>query len=292
MNAKREKFTPPESKNEPPKYIVAYSAMMTILLAFFIMLNSLATVREYGLKGAGLGLFRMSFNSLGLPGFLTGGRKPVGLNSPGGKHQPEVETDEGEEGKEQDGRLIEPDKRDIKDALTAVLETHNRMVLPLDIRYGDSLDREGKKRLAEIARLLRQSDSEILVCATIPRESRSARHPWYDASMWALLVAKHLCHTGNVPAHRLTAIGYAASPQGEQVADGGLRVPDSGDAPSSLIPHSSVGNPQCGEPTISLILRPPKKSYRANDMGDASLRQMHFRRDIDSAYINKKDKEK
>ena len=285
MNAKREKFTPPESKNEPPKYIVAYSAMMTILLAFFIMLNSLATVREYGLKGAGLGLFRMSFNSLGLPGFLTGGRKPVGLNSPGGKHQPEAEITEGDAGKEQDGRLIEPDKRDIKDMLTAVLKTHNRVVLPLDIRYGDRLNRESKKRLAEIARLIRQSDSEVLVCATIPQGSRGERHPWYDASMWALLVAKYLCHQGKVPAHRVTAIGYAASPQAEQMAD-------SGDAPPSSIPNSAIHNPKWSEPTISLILRPPKKSYRANDMGDASLRQMHFRRDIDSAYINKKDKEK
>lgn len=285
MTAKSEKFTPPESKNEPPKYIVAYSAMMTILLAFFIMLNSLATVQEYGLKGAGLGLFRMSFNSLGLPAFLTGGRKPVGLNSPGGKHQTETDTDEAEEGKERDSRLIELDKRDIKDALTAVLKTHNRVVLPLDIRYGDSLNRESKKRLAEIARLLRQSDSEVLVCATLPRGGRGARHPWYDASMWALLVAKYLCHKGNVPARRLTAVGYAASPQGEQTAD-------SEDAPSSPIPHSSIRNPQWGEPTISLILRPPKKSYRANDTGDASLRQMHFRKDIDSDYVNKKDKEK
>ena len=136
MNAKREKFTPPESKNEPPKYIVAYSAMMTILLAFFIMLNSLATVQEYGLKGAGLGLFRMSFNSLGLPGFLTGGRKPVGLNSPGGKHQPEAEITEGDEGKEQDGRLIEPDKRDIKDVLTAVLKTADKVNIDNSARSG------------------------------------------------------------------------------------------------------------------------------------------------------------
>ena len=50
MSEKRRNSKAPETKREAPKYIVAYSAMMTILLAFFIMLNSLATVQEGGLR--------------------------------------------------------------------------------------------------------------------------------------------------------------------------------------------------------------------------------------------------
>ena len=48
MSERRGNSNAPESKREAPKYLVAYSAMMTILLAFFIMLNSLATVQEGG----------------------------------------------------------------------------------------------------------------------------------------------------------------------------------------------------------------------------------------------------
>jgi len=257
VSKERNNSAPEESKSEPPKYIVSYSALMTILLAFFIILNTLAVSREYGFKGAGLGIFRMSFQSLGLPGILTGARGPVRLQTTGGKYAPAVEPADEAESKRHEGRLIYPDRRDLKQTLISVLKTRNRVTLPLNTRYAEKLNRKSRKELDALARLLRQSDCEILVCATIPKTGKQSPHSWYDASMWALRVGKYLCHNGHVAANRVTAIGYAALPEQERAADG-------------------RGN----EPTISLILRPPRKPLRASPPEERPLHRLHFRRNL------------
>jgi len=268
VSEKRKQFKAPETKREAPKYIVSYSAMMTILLAFFIMLNSLATVQEGGLKGAGLGLFKMSFNSIGLPGLLSGARKPVGLNAPGGKHMLSADEDEKAEGKKFDGRLIDPDKRDLKQALATLLKTRNDVVLPLNIRHKTKLSAKAKKQLAEIARLLRQSDNEIMVCATVPERGRETRHAWQDASSWALLVARHLNREERIDSDRLIAVGYAALPPGEASTD-----------------------PLDTEPTMSLILRPQRGSLMTSQPEYPSLRNIHFRKSTVAEQVTKPNTE-
>jgi len=223
---------------QTPKYIVSYSAMMTILLAFFIMMNTLAEVREYGLIGNGLGLFRMSFNSLGLPGFLTGGRLPANLNAVGGKIRVEEDAEDAEQNtKPAEGRLIDPDRHDLRETVFGLLKTEDRVVLPLDIRYAPVLDKAAKNRLNVLARLIRQRAAEIIVSAAIPAGMSKGPDAWREPSAWALRIANYLKEKNRVGDNRVLAVGATVAP-----GDG-----DAGEAK---------------DPTVCIILRPPRTALK------------------------------
>lgn len=71
----RKKHHPAEEEgNKVPAYIVTFSDMTTLLLTFFVMLLSLASVQEQDLIGKGRDSFTFSLRNLGL-GLLLG-RKP------------------------------------------------------------------------------------------------------------------------------------------------------------------------------------------------------------------------
>ena len=181
--------------------------MMTILLAFFILLNQMAQVRDYGLLGAGLGMFRMSFVASGLPGFLTGATNAGQLITPAGKYRPENgETSEDEDqGVDYDGRLIAVDGKDLKDSLQKAVKTREPVVLPLAITYGRELSDEAKRQLAILARTARGGDDKLMIQATVA--DSAVRRPWSAASAWALQVGRYLCDTEGIPHHRVIVVG-------------------------------------------------------------------------------------
>lgn len=236
MSQKREKNGDSDESPGTPKYIVSYSAMMTILLAFFIMLQNLSSVREYGLLGIGLGAFRQSFNSIGLPGLLPGSGKTLSLNAPGGKYVPEGKGEDGEEAMEEDARMIEPGDRDLADTVTDALDARDNVVVHLALRRSDRLDEKAKKELATLARLIRATDCAVLVSAELPPSTGQTSHPWYKACQLALLVGRHLCLAENVPSHRVTAVGKVAK--------------SGSDAEKSEKPRG---------PIVRLVLRPASK---------------------------------
>jgi len=239
---------------ETPKYIVSYSAMMTILLAFFIMMNTLAAVREYGLVGNGLGLFRMSFNSLGLPGFLTGGRQPANLNAVGGKFRVEDEEEDESDTTTNQGRLIDPDRHDLRETVFGLLKTEDRVVLPLDIRYSPVLDKAAKRRLNVLARLIRQRKAEIVVSAAVPAERSESADVWEAPSAWALRIADYLKEKNRVGDNRVLAVGATVAPGDE----------DAGEAK---------------EPTVCIVLRTPRTALKSSaeqngDIGEVLSRKL------------------
>ena len=68
-----------EGKKGAPAYIVSFSALMTIMLTFFILMCTMANEQEYGLLGAGTGSFVHNINAFGLPGLLPGTRAIIDL---------------------------------------------------------------------------------------------------------------------------------------------------------------------------------------------------------------------
>jgi len=72
--AKTQRSKTKESGPKVPAYIVTFSDMTTLLLTFFVMLLSLASVQDPEMVGIGRDSFRFSINHLGL-GILMG-RKP------------------------------------------------------------------------------------------------------------------------------------------------------------------------------------------------------------------------
>ena len=198
-----------------PKFIVAYSAMVTILLAFFIILSSLAEVRELGYEGAGIGPFKSTFNSTGLPGILAGWWRPIQFEVVGAKHVPETSGEEPARGEPYHGRLIDPPEPDLGNALVALLKAGEEVVLPLAVEceetaFGAELTRASQRRLRRVAQILRGVDYDISVVGAANPETAPlspGATPWETGARYALLVADQLCDVEQVPADRVRALG-------------------------------------------------------------------------------------
>jgi hypothetical protein len=120
------------------------------------------------------------------------------------------------------GRLIEMPDRDLKQALSHLVKSVNDVVLPLPLSLPagletgrpEPLNEPARAQLAAAARLIRQTDHTVMVCATLPVEN-SAQPPdevLRRAAEWALLIGRHLAVTEKIPADRLVAIGRVAMP--------------------------------------------------------------------------------
>ena len=118
-------------------------------------------------------MFRQGFNDHGMPGVLRGARRIVDFLTWGDKFLPE-DTPEGQ-GEVYTGRLIEMPERDLKQALSHLVKSANDVVLPLPLTCPpasagrpEPLDGPSRDNLAAAARLIRQTDDTVMVCATLP----------------------------------------------------------------------------------------------------------------------------
>jgi hypothetical protein len=207
-----------------PRWYVGFSTLTTILMTFFIILTVNAAgpnqARELGYAGPGSGMFRQGFNSHGMPGVLRGARRVMDFFTWSDKFLPE-ETPEGP-GELYTGRLIEMPERDLKHALSHLVKSANDVVLPLPLSCPagletgrpEPLNEPGRAQLAAAARLIRQTDHSVMVCATLPvgNSGASTDETLRRAAEWALFVGRHLAETEKIPAGRLVAIGRVALP--------------------------------------------------------------------------------
>jgi hypothetical protein len=207
-----------------PRWYVGFSTLTTILMTFFIILTvngaSMSSARTLGYAGPGSGMFRQGFNDHGRAGVLRGARRIIDFFTWSDKFLPE-DTPEGQ-GEVFTGRLIEMPERDLKQALSHLVKSANDVVLPLPLSLPagleagspEPLDEPARANLAAAARLIRQTDHTVMVCATLPVEN-SGRPPdevLRRAAEWALFVGRHLAESEKIPADRLVAIGRVAMP--------------------------------------------------------------------------------
>jgi hypothetical protein len=243
--------TPQEPKKDigAPRWIPAYAALNTILLAFFICLSvNMGKHQELGYMGPGLGAFREAFTSQGFPSVLSGARKMINMFTWGGKYVPEGDA-EGEEKPWFETRLTEPPDRDMMQLQTDAKHANTEVRFPLPISNSPRFDGAEAERLAAAGRLVRLSGRPILVCATIPPGKSSPEEAWRAATTWAMRVARHLNEKESVPAGRITAVG--------RVAD------------------VSPGSVASAEPAMMLVMLPKEK-----DLGE----QFHMIRQPETEY--------
>ena len=225
MSRHRAKVEEPPHKGAP-KWYVGFSTLTTILMTFFITLTmNMGKERELGYAGPGVGAFREAFNSYGLNGVLRGARRLADLVTWGDKYLPEDMPPDAE-AKDPTDRLISSSEKDLKRNTSEARSTKEDVSLPLAVHYGPTLDAASRERLASAARLLRQNNSNVLVCARVPVGSDDGADTAYRASQWAMLVGRHLASEEKIASARLTAIGM-------------------------------VGDDATKEATLTLVLRPP-----------------------------------
>jgi len=249
MSPKRTLAPLQESKPGAPKYIVSYAAMMTILLAFFIMMNNLATVREYGLVGAGLGVFRESFNAHGLPGILPGSLRARKLAAECGKFVPQ-DVPENVEGRTPDERLIEPPEQDLEEVLNALVRVEPEVGLPVPLEDPDRLDQRARERLSAIAAMVRSRPHQIHVQALLRGPTEPSREEWRRASASAYRVADYLCRHERIAQERLLVVSRAEPRDRTDRKEGA-----SADIEIRLVLRSPVG--ASGTPLAGDTLVPP-----------------------------------
>jgi hypothetical protein len=229
-----------------PKWYVGFSTLTTILMTFFITMTvSMGEDRDLGYVGPGSGAFRDAFNSHGMSGVLRSARRVVDFVTWGDKYLPENAASS-ESGQINSARLLEMPARDLKQCPARTESASRDVLLPLPLRYGESVDKEGRDRLAAAARILRQSDSSVLVCANLPTGGDSVEETLIRSAGWAAMVARHLSAREAVPSARLTAVGRASTP-------------DSTDAVK--------------EPTLTLVIRPADRGEVARSEVPAALRR-------------------
>lgn len=186
MSAKR----PKEEKAGVPSWIVSFTDMITLLLSFFVLLQSLAHTQDPDLFSVGQGSFRRAIAGLGIPSLLLGkDPKPVQQY-----RRPKHTTEENTESEVKE-RVIDPDTQEIlahHKALSDRVETNAssrpEKLLPVvypKIRFGErrvDLDTSAKERLRAFADDLgRNHNSPVLrieVVAVAAENGLTARQRW------------------------------------------------------------------------------------------------------------------
>ena len=150
--------------SKTPAWLVSFTDMITLLLAFFVMLQALAQAQDPELYHQGRGAFRRAVVGLGIPDLLFGKQRKI----VGPDQKRRYATEDDEDGVE--GRVIDPGDQEIRQVfaeLKKTLETRTSNAAPkligtfiTPIRFepsGVSLDEPARRYLAQLAGNLEQS---------------------------------------------------------------------------------------------------------------------------------------
>ena len=214
MSRRRKKVQAESSGIEVPKYIVSYGAIMTILLAFFIILSTMQPVQGFDLGAKGrLDSFVKGFNAQGIMSFFKGARSP--------DRKPFVRSrfmDTSMRGDDPDaatyyGRTVEPNDILVRKALVETLEAGMRVTIPIPMQFGGDgtrMSRENTKALRMTADLIRDRTCGVGVeCYVADAKHVPAAYlsAWDLTGRRAIEIARFLQYSCGVDGDRLEAVG-------------------------------------------------------------------------------------
>jgi flagellar motor protein MotB len=159
----------------PPPWLISFGDMMTLFLCFFIVLVTMAPVRDAGLMADGLGSFVSNSFETGRDGALAGEERLAAVNiyrKRFGLTPLEKITDESSAPQEFDAQAVE-------DLLAQSLRPHSEIRQPLVARFAPGsfeLDDKARNYLDLLADTLRPSRGQVLVLEGYARDVDDA--PW------------------------------------------------------------------------------------------------------------------
>ncbi len=221
-----------DDEPKTPAWIVSYSDMVTLLLAFFVLLQAFAEEQDPELFRVGQGAFQRAIAGFGIPNWLFGREQSLGVD-----RKPKFSTEESE--KPQKKRVM--DARDEKirqifDDLKRMADTHAdndrgnpATVIKTPIRFGRSqtaLDDHAMQYLDGVCQNIRygvrEGDVTVYVVASAP-DVRPGRKQWFTAARRAWEVRRYVSSRLNeqLGAKSMEIISWAepADPTGAGAGD-------------------------------------------------------------------------
>ncbi|MFP4055840.1 MAG: flagellar motor protein MotB [Candidatus Brocadiia bacterium] len=195
-------------KRPVPAYMMSYGDMMTLLLTFFILLVSIAEEQRAGLVAAGTGSFVHAIETLGLPGILPGGRKPMDLGAlPPNYTIPERYVEPAPDGHILDRQILEPPSDRLRRTTIEYLRQNQAVALPTAVAFRPGtaqLEARSREALDGIAELAQQTLSYLAVetYAAGPEDG------WALSAHRAAAVARYLHAEGGIAYGRITLAGH------------------------------------------------------------------------------------
>ncbi len=188
--------------------MVAFASLMTILLAFFIMLSSYAGRPKEETAEKVIESFKEALDNYGVNKVIFGNTDSIfnlnfKLESYGGKHKTRKPTDK-------NAFINTIDKgSDIE-----YVQTGNRVDFPTEINFiNEELDisPESKQYLNNLIKVIKNRDCKVMVGGYTGEDFVSSdRYPtsWQLSAEYASAVTKYFNNVGNIDYKRLTAVGY------------------------------------------------------------------------------------
>ena len=188
--------------------MVAFASLMTILLAFFIMLSSYAGRPKEKETDEALKSFKEALDNYGVSKVMLGSTDSIfnlslKLESYGGKNKMRNPTDK-------NAYINTIDKgSDIE-----YVQTGHRVDFPTEINFiNEELDisPESKQYLNNLIKVIKNRDCQVMVGGYTSEDFVSSdRYPtsWQLSAEYASAITKYFNNVGDIDYKRLTAVGY------------------------------------------------------------------------------------
>lgn len=199
-----------------PAYLMSFGDMMTLILTFFILLVSMASEQKAGFVAAGTGSFIQAINSLGLPGLMKSGKKPITLGERQAHYMPSREQAESPimQTAPPEKRIIESVENQLRDDFVVLLAKGDEATIPakVDLLPGTrTLTPESRRFLNRVIQIAKSNTCDIIVESHVrPVENESHKKSYAKSTRRGQLVADYLHRVGSIPRQRITAIGYGS----------------------------------------------------------------------------------
>ncbi|MEE9391631.1 MAG: OmpA family protein [Planctomycetota bacterium] len=199
-----------------PAYMVSFGDMITIMLTFFILLCSYSSERQSGFVSDGIGSFKESLNTFGLPGIMPGVKHPVDLGANKVRFKParalNYELLESE-----DGDLDDLNRNALRQVVKESLKEDKVSRIPIVFIFDfqkTKLTAEHQTALDQIGPILASSRSKIRIEGFAYEEDKGRRASRKLAWERAQSIANYMTREHGIAASRVSAQGHGTGGKG------------------------------------------------------------------------------